>query len=427
MISENFLHFVWQYQLINAAAFKTLNGETIQVIQAGTHNKDSGPDFSLAKINIGNTTWAGNIEIHIKTSDWFKHRHQHDKKYDNIILHIVYEHDIDDATLEKMNFPVAVIKDIIPTELSLKYKSVLQHKGKIPCENLIGEVDTFRFKSGLNRLAFERLQIKSDKVFELLKANNDNWEETMYQLAARSFGLKINAGTFEKLAQRLPLKVIGKHKNNFQQIEALLFGMAGLLHNDLKDEYGKALYKEFQFLKAKYNLQPIEKHEWHFLRLRPAAFPTVRLAQFAILLFQSVHLFSKIKENIEYKSIQQFFKINVSDYWQQHYVFDTLSERRKKSLGNSTVDLIMLNSIVPVMFAYGLYTGNETIKEKAIALLESITAESNSIIKEWAALKYEAENALESQALIQLKNEYCNKKRCLNCHIGTYLLKRNLK
>jgi len=424
MISEDFLHFVWQYQLINAAAFKTLNGEAIHVFQAGTHNKDSGPDFSLAKINIDNTTWAGNIEIHIKTSDWFKHKHQHDKKYDNIILHIVYEHDVDDATLEKMNFPIAVIKDIIPTGLSAKYKSILQHKGKIPCENLIGEVDTFRFKSGLNRLAFERLQVKSDKVFDLLKTNNGSWEETMYQLAARSFGLKINADTFEKLSQRLPLKVIGKHKNNFQQIEALLFGTAGLLNEELKDEYGKALNKEFQFLKAKYNLQPIEKHEWHFLRLRPAAFPTIRLAQFAMLLFQSVHLFSKIKENMEYKSIQQFFKINVSNYWQQHYVFETLSEKRNKSLGNSTVDLIMLNSIIPVMFAYGLYTDNETIKEKAIALLESIAAESNSIIKEWAALKYEAENALESQALIQLKNEYCNKKRCLQCHVGTMLLKR---
>jgi hypothetical protein len=425
MITEDFLHFVWQYQLVNYAELKTLKGESIQVIQAGTHNKNSGPDFSLAKIIIDNTTWAGNIEIHIKTSDWFKHKHQHNKKYENIILHIVYEHDVDDASLAKMNFPVAEIKKLIPVALSEKYKSIIQHKGKIPCEHLIGDIDTFRFKSGLNRLAFERLQIKSDKVFDLLKVNKDSWEETMYQLVARSFGLKINAETFEKLAQRLPLKIIGKHKNNLLQIEALLFGTAGLLHNDLNDDYGIALHKEFQFLKAKYNLQPLEKHEWHFLRLRPAAFPTIRLSQFAMLLFQNVHLFSKIKENMAYKNIQQFFKINVSTYWQQHYVFDTLSEKRNKSLGNSTVDLIMLNSIVPVMFAYGLYTDNETIKEKAVNLLESITAESNSIIKEWAALKYQAENALESQALLQLKNEYCNKKRCLNCHVGTFVLKRN--
>lgn len=424
MITEEFLHFIWQYQLINAAAFKTLKGEPIQVIQAGTHNKNSGPDFSLAKIKINNTLWAGNIEIHVKTSDWIKHKHQYDKKYENLILHIVYENDLSESDFQQFNFPVAEIKGLIDTNLSEKYKNIIQHKGKIPCEQLIDGIDTFRFKSGLNRLAVERLQAKAEKVMALLQANNNSWEETMYQFVARTFGLKINAEPFEKLAKRLPLKIIGKHKNNFNQIEALLFGTAGLLNNNLNDDYGKNLHKEFQFLKAKYHLQPLEKHEWHFLRLRPAAFPTIRLAQFAKLLYESVHLFSKIKTNAEHKYIQQLFKVNVSDYWLTHYTFDTLSEKRNKSLGSSAINLVILNAIVPVLFAYGQYTDNETIKENALQLLENISAEKNSIIKDWETIKYKAENALESQALIQLRNEYCNKKRCLNCHVGTYMLKR---
>lgn len=424
MITEEFLHFIWQYQLINHSVFKTLKGEYVQVLQAGTHNKNSGPDFSLAKIKINNTLWAGNIEIHIKTSDWLKHKHQHDMKYENLILHVVYENDLPEADLQQFNFPVAEIKGLIDTNLSEKYKNIIQHKGKIPCEQLIGDIDTFRFKSGLNRLAVERLQTKAEKVMAMLQANNNSWEETMYQCVARAFGLKINAEPFEKLAKQLPLKIIGKHKNNFNQIEALLFGTAGMLHDNLKDEYGKSLYKEFQFLKAKYSLQPLEKHEWHFLRLRPAAFPTIRLAQFAKLLFDSVHLFSKIKTNAEYKNIQHLFKVNVSDYWLTHYTFDTVSEKRNKSLGSNAIDLIILNAIVPVLFAYGQHTGSEAIKENALQLLGNISAENNSIIKDWTTLKHAAENALESQALIQLRNEYCNKKRCLNCHVGTYVLKR---
>jgi len=226
-MSEDFLHFIWQYQLLNHSELKTVTGEVVKVLHQGTHNKNSGPDFSLAKINISNTTWVGNIEIHVRTSDWFKHHHEKDPKYDNIILHVVFENDVVDDVSNKMNFPLVELKNIISPQLLPKYKSILLHKGKIACEKMIGDIDIFRFKTGLNRLAFERLATKSEKVIEQLKYNNDSWEETMYQLVARSFGLKVNADAFEKLATSIPLKIIGKHKNNLLQIEALLFGQAG--------------------------------------------------------------------------------------------------------------------------------------------------------------------------------------------------------
>jgi hypothetical protein len=423
-MSEDFLHFIWQYQLLNHSELKTVTGEVVKVLHQGTHNKNSGPDFSLAKINISNTTWVGNIEIHVRTSDWFKHHHEKDPKYDNIILHVVFENDVVDDVSNKMNFPLVELKNIISPQLLPKYKSILLHKGKIACEKMIGDIDIFRFKTGLNRLAFERLATKSEKVIEQLKYNNDSWEETMYQLVARSFGLKVNADAFEKLATSIPLKIIGKHKNNLLQIEALLFGQAGFLNENINDEYGVALQKEYKFLAAKYSLKPMQQHEWHFLRLRPAAFPTIRIALFAMLLHNSVHLFSKTKEQINYQSFQKLFSTKTSAYWETHYRFDTISEKRNKTLGKDAVLLIVLNSIIPVLFAYGLFTDNENIREQVLQVLETLPPEKNNIIKEWQELKYAAENALESQALIQLKNEYCSKKQCLNCHVGTYLLKR---
>jgi hypothetical protein len=406
-MTESFLHFVWQYQLLNHSALLTSTGEKIEIIHPGTHNTNSGPDFSLAKIKIGDTLWAGNVEIHLKTSDWKKHKHHYDKKYDNVVLHVVYEHD----KLEDDNLPILEIKNAIQPSLVNNYKKIIEHKGWIPCEKLIGSMDNFRFISGLTSLAVERLTQKSFLIHEKLNQNNNSWEETFYQSVAHTYGLKINADSFEKLAESLPLKIIGKHKNSLLQIEALLFGQAGFLHHGMKDDYGNTLLSEYLFLREKYQLKPLKKEEWHFLRLRPSSFPTVRIAQFATFLHQSVHLFSRIKEIENVKQLQKLFESGVSEYY-------------PKKLGTKTIHLILINSVVPVLFAYGNATANDILKERALNLLEQIPAEFNAIIKKWAELKHNARNALDTQALLQLKNEYCDKKLCLNCHVGTFLLRK---
>jgi hypothetical protein len=423
-MNEAFLHFVWQYQLINHQLLYTAQEEKVSVINSGTHNTNSGPDFSLAKIKIGNTVWAGNIEIHVNASDWFKHKHENDKKYDNIILHVVYENDLNITQQQKFNFPIIELKHAILPSLLKNYKNILQHKGWIPCEKSIHAIDNFRFKNGLTGLAVERLLSKSFSVNERLKKNNSSWEETFYHLVARSYGLKINADTFEKLSVSVPLKIIGKHKSNLFQVEALLFGQAGFLSYELKDDYAVRLTKEYLFLKEKYNLQPMRKEAWHFLRLRPASFPTIRIAQFATFLHKSVHLFSAIKNIENVKSLEKLFESGVSEYWKTHYVFDKISKPSEKELGKKTIHLILTNSVVPVLFSYGNAVADDEIKERALNLLEQLPAESNAIINKWTDLKYKPNSTLESQALIQLKNEYCDKKQCLNCYVGTYLLKK---
>lgn len=422
-MTEDFLHFIWQYQLINHTELFSTDGELIKVLKPGNINTNSGPDFSMAKIEIGKTIWAGNIEIHLKTSDWFKHEHQHDKKYEHIILHVVYEHDLVE---QKFNFPLVALKNIIKPETILNYKNIIQEKGWIPCNQLIKNVEPFKFTNGLESLAIERLINKSRKILALLNDNSKNWEETLYQSVARSFGLKINADAFEKLVKCIPQKIISKHKNNITQIEALLFGTAGFLNETLEDPYYKTLQKEYQFLQAKYDLPKMNLEEWHFLRLRPASFPTIRIAQFAQLFHHSVHLFSVAKESNNFSELEKLFKISTSEYWTTHYRFGVVSNSKEKDLGKSTFHLIILNSIAPVLFAYGFYTNNETIKEKVISFLEKLPAEKNNIIEQWAKIKYQAKNALESQALLQLKNEYCHSKKCLQCHVGIQLLKNNL-
>jgi len=423
-MNELFLHFVWKYQLLDHSKLLTANGEKVTIINAGTHNINSGPDFSFAKTEIGTTLWAGNIEIHLKASDWFKHKHQQDKKYDNIILHVVYENDLSEEQSKELNFPMLELKNVIQPTLINNYKNILLHKGYIPCEKLIHSMDDFRFKSGLTSLAVEKLQEKSILIEERLKRNNISWEETFYQLVARCYGLKINANAFEKLAESLPLKIIAKHKNNLLQIEALLFGQAGFLYHGLKDEYGKQLLKEYLFLKEKYHLKPMKKEEWHFLRLRPAAFPTIRIAQFSMFLHQSVHLFSKIKEIENIKQLEKLFESSASDYWQTHYRFDTTSKYKTKLLGKTTIHLILINSVIPVLFSYGMLTQNDEFKEKALNLLEQLPSESNAVLKKWAEIRHTSKNSLESQALLQLKKNYCDKKQCLNCHVGTFLLRK---
>lgn len=423
-MNENLLQFIWQFRLYDSSKpLLTNEGLEAIVIHPGSLNKHAGPDFLEAKIKIGNTLWVGNIEIHLKSSDWKKHQHEQNENYSNLILHVVFEHDDEIETTNNSEFPTIELKNFIDKKLLYKYESMMNEQLFIPCEKYIGDVREITIHQQLDRMLTERLEDKTEHIQELLHQHNNNWQEVFYIVLARSFGLHINQDAFEQLAKSLPLSLFAKHKNNIIQLEALLFGQAGFLFDYFDELYPIQLQKEFQYLQKLHNLKPIEKHHWKFLRLRPANFPTIRIAQFSQLLFQSTHLFSKITEAESIKEIQQLFHVEVSDFWQSHYTFLETSAEKTKSIGSSFIHLIIINAIIPTLFIYGKLQAKEEYCQKAIEFLKLLKSEKNSIIEQWRNLHVECENAADSQALLQLKKQYCDKKRCLECSIGFTVMK----
>jgi hypothetical protein len=418
MISERLLHFIWQFQYFNTSSLQTLDGEAVEIIYQGGYNTNQGPDFTAAKIKIGNTEWAGNVELHINTSDWNKHKHSGDKNYQNVIAHVVWANDIPSQN----NLPIIVLQDRVAKVLLDKYQQLLDKSTFIPCEKMISHVTDITWLSWKERLLVERLEKKSKVVFEYLSKNNNHWEETFWWMVAKNFGIKVNSEAFEKIAQSIPINVLAKHKNQIHQIEALLFGQAGLLEKEFEEDYPIMLCREYQFYKTKYNLQQ-PSIAIHFLRMRPANFPTIRLAQLAMLVVESVHLSSKIKEIDSLKDVKKLLNVTANDYWHYHYTFDELSAYKIKNLGTQMIENIIINTVVPILFAYGHYHKQHEYKDKALKWLSELTAEKNSIINGFSSLQIISKNAFDTQALLQLKNEYCNKKRCLECAIGNKLLK----
>lgn len=421
-MTEDFLHFVWKYKALNLSELKTLEGDPVQIIKTGEHNQDAGPDFFNARIKIGNTIWAGNIELHLKSSDWRKHLHNNNGNYNNLILHLVYEKDEDIAHTGK---PVATaeLKNLIDKNLLNKYNQLLYAKQWIPCANQFNTVPSFVLNNWLERLLIERLERKAKTISSLLELNKNNLEETFYIHLARNFGMKVNAVPFELLAKSLPNSFLGKHKSSLFQVEALLFGQSGLLEKQFKDDYPIQLKKEYLFLQKKFSLQPIEGHLWKFLRLRPVNFPTVRIAQLASLIHNSSGLFSKIMEAQKVEELRKLLSAETSGYWNTHFVFDKESTAQKKNLGTVAIDNIIINSIVPFLFVYAEYKGAEEYKDRAVALLEQLKSEQNNIIEKFTELGIKSLHASNSQSLLELKNEYCSFKKCLNCGIGISLLK----
>ena len=424
-MKEEFLHYIWKYRLFNYNSLTADTGDKIEVLNQGAHNLDAGPDFFNAKIKINNTVWAGNVEVHINSSDWFKHHHQNNKAYDNIILQVVYKND---KQVYREN------GEIIPTielqfdkQLWDKYDSLIGNQSWIACQSEIKAVDSFTIQNWIEKLAIERLEDKSLRIKELLVQNNNSWENTFYQHLAANFGFKLNKIPFELLAKSLPLNYLAKHKNDLLQIEALLFGQGGFLTVPDGDEYYLNLRKEYLYLSRKFELKPLENHLWKFLRSRPGNFPTVRLAQFASLIHKSSALFSKI---IETKNIADFyglFLVTPSKYWEIHYIFNKESHKKEKSIGKSAIDILLINTVVPFLFVYGKAKGIYELQDRAVELFEHIKAEKNSIISQWDKNGIKSLNAYQSQALIQLKNVYCNAKRCLNCQIGNQIINQQKK
>ncbi len=424
MVNEQFIQSLWQYQKIDLSAFKTLQGEKIKIIEPGLLNKDAGPDFFNARLKIGGTTWAGNVEMHIKSSDWNAHGHQENPAYNNVILHLVLEHDQAVFTADQREIPTALIR--YDEKILENYTRVVNNKHEIPCGDPKQGLDDFSLFHWLTKLAIERLENKSSDIMQRLGQNKGNWEETFYQLLARNFGLKTNAEPFERLARSLPLKYLAKHKGNLLQIEAMLFGQAGFLHADqARDAYHQSLEREYQFLRHKFSLSPLPGHVWKFLRLRPVNFPTIRIAQFASLVHKSSALSSKILEAKKPGELVKLFSVAASSYWDKHYTFGKTTVKRKKNLGKPTVHNILINTVAPYLFTYGNYKSIQQFKDKGLQLLEELPPEKNHIIQLWNEYGIKAENSLQSQALIQLKNTYCQHKKCLDCHIGHRVIMEN--
>ena len=414
---EEFLYYIWENRLTDTE-LKTTEGEPVEVVATGYRNTNAGPDFLEAKIQIGDKLWAGHVEIHVKSSDWNRHGHQTDKAYKNVILHVVYENDT-----QVNDIPTLTLKDRFDEGLFTQYQKLISSKSWIPCEKSISQIPVFTRLSWLDRMAVERLESKSETVIKILEANQFDWEDTLYKLLMRYFGLKVNNEAFEYLANILPFKTLLKHADNLLQIEAMLFGCAGFLEADFTEEYPLLLKREFAVMRAKFNLLTMPAERWKFLRMRPSNFVTIRLAQMAQLIHKNGCLFSKIREAKNGDEVKAMFDVASSEYWKTHYRFEVPTEPKPKHLGETTADVLIINAVAPLLFCYGKLHKDESVCETSMQFLEETEAEDNAILRHFASCGIAAENAMQTQALLHLYTMYCKRKRCLDCRIGNVLLK----
>ena len=420
-MTEKLLQYIWQFQHYNNRNLATTAAEKLQVIRSGTCNTNQGPDFLDARIKVGDTEWAGSIELHVNASDWKLHKHSSDAHYNNVILHVVWLDDIK----EVLPFPTLELQSRVPVVLLDKFEELMQGAQFIPCQQHIKRVPELIIHSLKERLLVERLQDRSRHIEKLLAESRQHWEEVFWWLLAKNFGARINAASFEKIARTIPVNILAKHRNQLVQLEALLMGQAALLDKRFREEYPDMLRKEYIFLQKKYRLRKAHA-PLYFLRMRPANFPSVRLAQLAALVHKSLHLFSKVKDAAHVKEVATLMDVTANDYWHYHYSFDEPTRFKKKKLGSNMIGNILVNTIIPVLYAYGYINANPVYTDKALRWLEEIPAEQNSIIKGFTALDIPNETAFDSQALLQLKNLYCNEKRCLQCAAGNWILKNGI-
>lgn len=421
-MKEEFLHYIWKYKKFNFVEIVTTEGEGVEILQVGNHNIDSGPDFFSAKLKIGETIWSGNVEIHINSSDWDKHNHQIDDAYNNVILHVVYNHDKDVFTHNSRKLATLELNNSFDIKLLDKFNELNLSNDWIACSNQIKTVDDFVLHNWFDRLLIERLERKSSDIKSILDQNLNNWEDCFLQLLFKYFGFKVNRLPFELLARSFSSSILSKHPQR-DSVEALLFGQAGFLNDNIQDEYFVRLKKEYSFLKSKFTLTPIDNSVWKYLRLRPSNFPTVRIAQLAKLLSVTPRMFSQIVEVKSVKELNQLFNVELDSYWMNHYSFGKESKRKsKKTLGKSAVYGLIINVVSPILFTYGKQKSDENLMNLALELLKELPAENNSVVSKFKDLGIEGKSAFESQALLQLKGNYCSEKKCLNCSIGNYLL-----
>lgn len=421
--SENFLHFIWQFRLFKPLNLYCTSGEEVRIINTGILNRNAGPDFSNVKLQIGTEIWVGDVEIHLKSSDWLLHGHQNDDAYDSVILHVVYTHDHAIYRRDGSLIPVLVLNGLFSSDLLVNYDQLIHSLHKFPCEKHFSEIDSLIVESVLTRMVVERLTQKSTAVLEKLASLKGDWESTFYCFLAKSFGFKVNEIPFEMLADSLPKNMLDKHRDHVLQVEALLFGQAGFLTGSIKDEYPKQLRSEYLFLQKKYRLKPLPVGAWHFLRMRPQNFPSLRLAQFSALLMKSTHLFSKVMEEQDLGELVKLLQdIPVNHYWANHYHFHKETVKVKLQLGLRSVHHLLINVVCQFLFTYGRYTDQPHLIDRAMNFLEQIPAEQNSIIKWYQASGFRARSAFSTQGILQLNKYHCAQKKCLNCGIGIRIL-----
>ncbi|MBC7553130.1 MAG: DUF2851 family protein [Taibaiella sp.] len=421
-MTEALFQFIWQHSLYNVTNLSTAAGEPVVVMHPGKRNTDAGPDFLNARIRIGATILAGNIELHIKTSDWLRHGHQDNAAYHNLILHVVYDNDVDEVVPFT---PVLALNNHIAADVVCRYEGLMSTPEKLPCAGAFGNVKSIVKENWLARLLAERWEQKLADWNVVLENSAEDWRNLLYWRLAANFGFKTNATPFLMLAQSLPLNILGRHRGNLMQIEALMFGQAGLLAEAYTHPYPVGLLREYNYLRQKYSLTPLPAHLWKFMRMRPPNFPTIRIAQFAALIHQSEHLFSQIIETHAVKEIEPLLDITASGYWDAHFRFEDTEQENQapKALGKTSVHNIIINTIAPIQFLYAARQGSAGLKDQSLNLLEAVPAEKNNIINLWQATGWEALNAAQSQAQIQLYNNYCTSRRCLECTIGLNIIR----
>ena len=423
-MSESFIHYLWQYQYFNKLDLHTTSGESLHVFSPGVKNPNAGPDFLHAKIRLGEMQWVGNVELHIDASAWMQHKHHHDPGYDNVILHVVWRNDHPVANREGQLIPTLELKTRVDDAIVSTYRNLVSSAEEIPCAPKLPGLRRIIVFSALDRVLSIRLENKSREVEELLSSNRGDWEETCYQVLARNFGFKVNADPFFMLARMVPYKTLMKHSDKLFQIEAMLFGVAGFLDDDHDYEYYKVLQREFTLLRRKYGLDHVmmNKTQWKFLRLRPANFPTIRIAQLASYLHYRQNIFSSML-NCSFEKLREDLDTPPSSFWQTHYNFSHESHIKDGQAGSSSIDNVLINTIVPLNACYAKIKDDETYMDRALRILYSLPSESNSITRKWNNFSIKSRNAFDSQALIELYNNFCSRHRCLECNIGASLVK----
>ena len=414
---EKLLHYVWKHRLFPLQPLRTEDGQPVEVIDTGRSNMHAGPDFTGAKVRIGDMLWAGNVEIHVRASDWMRHGHDTDRAYDTVILHVVSAIDAHPVRTDGSAIPQLALP--YPDGLKEKYEELMRTDRFPPCYSIIRKLPLMLVHSWLTALGQERFAEKTSQTAGLLSLYCGDWERALFVSLSRSFGFGVNGDAFEKWAKSVPLHAVGKHRDSLFQIEAIFFGMSGLLDpSEAGDEYSQGLAREFAYLRHKFSLDDIPDCQWRFLRLRPGNFPHVRIAQLASLYHASPLLMSAVREAEDLKTMRSLFSRGTSEYWMTHCSFGKPTPRRGRSLSRSSVDSIIINTVLPMLFAYGTHYGNECLRTRALTLLEEMKPEDNHILRLWGECGLEAQNAADSQALIQLKKNYCDTRKCLYCRFG---------
>jgi hypothetical protein len=424
-MSEAFLHYLWQFQYFDKHELQTTSGDPIQIFHSGIRNTHAGPDFNNARMKIGNMEWIGSAEIHVQASGWMDHKHDRDPSYENVVLHVVWNNDTPIRRTDGSLLPTLELSGRVDEKFFLDYQRLVSNPESIPCAPYFPKVNDITRLSMMERVLMDRLENKSSRIFEILHKNHNDWQETYYQVLARSFGFKVNADPFQQLAQLLPYKVLRKHSDKLVHVEALLFGQAGFLEDQSEDEYYALLRREYNLLRQKYSLSDrrLNKSQWKFLRLRPANFPTIRLAEFAALMYTRPNLFSHLLEAETFDELFALFSVEHSSYWTNHYTFVREAREPVSFMGSASISMVIINTVVPLLVAYGKSRDDQRYIDRAVSILQQTPPESNSIVTEWKSIGMKSRTAFDSQALIELQNNYCMKRRCLDCTIGVSLIK----